>query len=254
MCCTATTRGRGSSNGPKYCSSIVKKFGLIGGIGPESTAKYYQLLIQEFRERLGTDDYPEFTIRSINMTQMLSYVFGDDMEGLTQFLLAHVRELERSGIEVAALASNTPHIVFDRLKEQSSVELISIVEATCQEIQNKGHKAVGLFGTKSTMTAGFYSEVASSYGIAVKLPDEGEMDFIHQKYFEELVFNNINTDTKARLVEIALGLKESEGIEGLILGGTELSLILNQSDFDELTIYDTTRIHVGSIVTRMLED
>ncbi len=226
----------------------MKKFGLIGGIGPESTAKYYQLIIQEFRKRLGTEEYPDFTVRSINMTEMLRYVFGNDLDGLTQFLLTHIRELEQSGVEVAAMASNTPHIVFDRLKDQSSIELISIVEATCQEIKNKGQKVVGLFGTKSTMTAGFYSQVASNYGIGVRLPDEGEMDYIHQKYFEELVFNNINSSTKARLMEIALGLQEREGIEGLILGGTELSLILSQSDFDALTIYDTTRIHVGSIV------
>ncbi len=104
------------------------------------------------------------------------------------------------------------------------------------------------------MTQGFYDKVAQKHGIEIVIPDPNEQDFIHDKYMNELVHNKIDPETKKQLVEIAKKLKEKELIEGLILGGTELPLILNQSDFQDLQILDTTKIHVGSIVTRMIEN
>ena len=231
----------------------MKKFGLIGGIGPESTVKYYQQIIKEYRKRLRTEEYPDFLIQSINMTEMLNFVFSNNLDGLANFLSQHLTELQRSGVEFSALASNTPHIVFDKLSELSGIRLISIVEETCKVIKSNELTNVGLFGTKSTMEAGFYQSNAEKYNFKIIIPNESQRNFIHKKYFEELVFNKIDQTTKSCLIEIANELKIKNEVQGLILGSTELSLILNQSDFKDLLVFDTTQIHVESIVTEMIK-
>ena len=146
-------------------NSQMKKFGLIGGIGPESSIAYYRLIVKEFQDKLNTKDYPELVMHSINMTEMLSYVYADKLDELCDFLVTRVDLLESSGVDFAAMASNTPHIVFDQLSERSGIPLISIVEETCKSVKEKGLNRVGLFGTKSTMTAGFYQETAKRHGI-----------------------------------------------------------------------------------------
>jgi len=231
----------------------MKKLGLIGGIGPESTIEYYRLIIKRFQERLNTKNYPEFIINSINMTEMLSYVFNNQLDGLVDFLSERIKILEMSGADYAAIASNTPHIIFDELKKKVSIPLISIVEETCKEISLRKMQHVGLFGTRSTMTAGFYNKTAKKYGIDIFIPDTRDKDFIHEKYMTELLFNKIIPETKKELIRIVRELKEKESIEGLILGGTELPLILSQSDFSDVEIFDTTKIHAESIVTYLIE-
>lgn len=232
----------------------MKKIGIIGGIGPESSIEYYRLIIKRFQDRLGTKDYPEILINSINMTEMLYYVFNNQLDKLSDFLVDKIKILESSGVDFVAIASNTPHIVFDRLAERTTIPLISIVEETCKEINYKKMHRVGLFGTKSTMTNGFYNRVAEKYGIEILIPESDKQDYIHDKYINELVFNQILPNTKQELVKIARDLKESESIQGLILGGTELPLIISQSDFNDIEIFDTTKIHVDSIVSKMIEN
>ena len=216
--------------------------------------EYYRLIVKRYQERLNTNNYPEFIINSINMTEMLSYVFNNQLDGLVDFLVERINKLEMSRVNYAAIASNTPHIVFDELKKKVKIPLISIVEETCKEISDKKVKCVGLLGTKSTMNAGFYNKAAKKYGIDIFIPDTKDQDFIHDKYMTELLFNRIVPETKKELIRIVKELKEKESIDGLILGGTELPLILSQSDFRDIEILDTTKIHVESIVTKMIED
>ena len=232
----------------------MKQVGIIGGIGPESSIEYYRLIIKRFQDRLGTRDYPEMLIHSINMTEMLDYVFNNQLDKLVDFLVDKINILESSGVDFGAIASNTPHIVFDRLAERTAIPLISIVEETCKEINHKKIQRVGLFGTKSTMTNGFYNRVAERYDIEILIPESIKQDYIHDKYMNELVFNQILPDTKRQLIQIVKELKENESIQGLILGGTELPLIISQSDFNDIEIFDTTKIHVDSIVSKMVEN
>lgn len=231
----------------------MKKLGLIGGVGPESSVEYYRLIIKRFQEKLGTKDYPELLIHSINMTEMLGYVFTGQLDRLVDFLTERIKTLELSGVEFVAIASNTPHIVFDRLAATVNVPLLSIVEETCKKIRDNNMQRVGLFGTKSTMTSGFYNRVAERFGIDIVVPEAVKQDYIHEKYMGELVYNKILPDTKQHLIQIVNELREKESIRGLILGGTELPLILSQSDFNDFEIYDTTKIHVESIVDKMIE-
>lgn len=232
----------------------MKKIGLIGGIGPESSIEYYRLIIKRFQEKLNTKDYPELIINSINMTQMLDYVFNNQLDKLVDFLMERINDLEKTGVDYIAIASNTPHIVFGRLAKKSNTPLISIVEATCKGVIENKISRVGLLGTKSTMTNGFYNNVAKKYGINVIIPDSDKQDYIHNKYMTELVFNKIVPETKEQLIQIIRELKEKESIEGFILGGTELPLILKQSDFVDIKIFNTTEIHVDSIVAKILEN
>jgi aspartate racemase len=232
----------------------MKKTGLLGGIGPESTIEYYRQIIKRFQERLNTKNYPEILMNSINMTEMLSYVFNNQLDKLVDFLSERVKVLEKAGADYVAIASNTPHIVFDRLTADVKIPLISIVEETCKTIHEKGLKRVALFGTKSTMTAGFYQKTAEKYTIEMITPDPENQDYIHQKYMSELVFNNILPETKKQLIQIVAELIKNESIEGLVLGGTELPLILKQSDFNNIEVFDTTKIHVESIVNKMIEN
>jgi aspartate racemase len=227
-----------------------KILGIIGGIGPESTMDYYKAIIQKFRQRAEAKEYPHFLINNINMTEMLSYV-PNHLTGLVEFLLKEVKKLEDAGAEFVAMASNTPHIVFDELEKKVTLPMISIVKETMKAAQKQGLKKVALFGTKSTMEAGFYQKTGVDYSIEVLTPDKISMEYINEIYFGELVVGVIKEETKIKLIQIAEKMKKEERIEGLILGGTELPLILNQDDFKELVLFNTSLIHVDSIMEKM---
>ena len=230
----------------------MKKIGIIGGIGPESTIEYYRMLIKLFQAKLDTNHYPELLLQSIDMTEMLDYVSKDQLNELVEFLKKKIDILEQSNIDFVALASNTPHLVFDKLSESVNVKMISIVEETCKAILKTKIKRVGLLGTKSTMSKGFYQNVAKENGIEMVIPNEENQNYIHEKYMGELVFNHIHSNTKKRLIQIVNELKDKEQIEGIVLGGTELPLILEQKDFDKLRVFNTTEIHVHAILEKMI--
>ena len=192
----------------------MKRIGIIGGIGPESTIDYYRLIVKRYQERLGTKDYPDIMISSINMTEMLGYVFTNQLDRLVDFMVYKIEGLERTGVDYVAIASNTPHIVFDRIAERVQIPLISIVEETCKVVLDRKIKKVGLMGTKSTMTNGFYQKVAERYGIEIVIPETGQQDYIHTKYMSELLFNRIVPETKEQLIGIAGELQAKESIEG----------------------------------------
>ncbi len=232
----------------------MKKIGIIGGVGPSSTIEYYQQIIKGFQERMETRDYPELIISSVNMTEMLNYVFNNRYDELIDFLIARIKPLEAAGVDYIAIASNTPHIVFDTLASQINTPLISIVEETCKVLHNNNIKRAGLLGTRSTMTKGFYNKIAAKYNIEMLIPAIEQQNYVHEKYMSELVYNRILPETKKELIKIIYELKTIESIEAIVLGGTELPLILSQADFRDLKIFDTTMIHVESIVSKIIEN
>jgi aspartate racemase len=232
----------------------MKKPGLIGGIGPESTIQYYRQIIRKYREKLNSDNYPEILIHSADMSSMLELVFTGRLIELAGFMAERVLALEKAGADFAAIASNTPHMVIDEIQERVNIPVISIVEETCKSAGNGRVKKLALFGTKSTMTDGFYNRTAEKYGIEIIIPNDEEIDFINNKYMNELVYNRVLSETKTILIQIAERMKASYGIHGLILGGTELSLVLSQEDFEDIKILDTSSIHVESIVYEMISE
>ena len=226
--------------------------GIIGGIGPESTIEYYRLIVASHLERAGDGSYPRILINSIDMKKMLDLIGEHRLDEVTDYLAAEVERLSAAGADFALLASNTPHIVFDRIREAASLPLISIVEAACEEALSRGLERVGLFGTRFTMQGGFYQEVFSARGLEVVVPGEADQAYIHEKYMAELVRGIFREETRNGLLEIARGMVERERIEGLILGGTELPLILKEDDAVEVPFLDTTRIHVESVMRWLL--
>ncbi|RKR15374.1 aspartate racemase [Maribacter vaceletii] len=232
----------------------MKKFGLIGGIGPESTIEYYQQIIKKFKELTNSNSYPDFLIQSIDMSKVLEHVSNQDESSLVEFLAKKIKIIENAKVDFGAMASNTPHIIFDKLSKQVNIPLVSIVEETCKIAKSKELKTIGLLGTISTMTNGFYQNVAKKHGIHIVIPTKNQMDYVHDKYINELLYRNIQQETKNKLISIVHDLSKKHAIKGLILGGTELPLILNQDDFENIEILDSTKIHVDTIVRMMISE
>ena len=229
----------------------MRTLGLIGGTGPESTIDYYRLLVAKYREQADGHS-PPLIITSIDLKQMIDWMSTGNLAAVTDALATEFERLQKAGADFAALTANTPHIVFDELQQRSPIPLISIVEATCEEAKARGMKTVGLFGTQYTMQAPFYPAVFSRAGIKLALPTKDEQDYIHGIYLGELLKDVFRPETRARLLEIADEMKRRENIEGLILGGTELPLLLRAEEHNGIPLLDTTRIHVNKLVTEML--
>ncbi|MGD0265493.1 MAG: amino acid racemase [Candidatus Methylomirabilota bacterium] len=230
----------------------MKTAGIIGGIGPESTIEYYRLIIAAYRQQKPDGSYPSFLINSIDMTKMLDLIEANELVAVTEYLLREVQKLAKAGADFGALASNTPHLVFDALRRQSPIPLVSIVETACEAVKAIGLKRVGLLGTRFTMQGRFYADVFSRAGITLVVPTMDEQAYIHSKYMSELVKGLVLAETRERLLAIVDRLTENEGISGLILGGTELPMILGGATGAGIPFMDTTRIHVERIVAQIL--
>ena len=222
----------------------MKTLGVIGGIGPESTIEYYRHLIAAHRARKPDGSYPAIVINSINMKTLLDMIEADDRVKMVEYLVGEIQKLARAGAQCGLLAANTPHIVFDEIRRKSPIPLVSIVEATCEAAKALGLKRIGLFGTSFTMLGDFYPRVFSAERIELVVPQPDEQAYIHERYMNELVKGAILAETRRGLLAIVDRMKEQERIEGLILGGTELPLILGDVTDQGIPFLDTTRIHV----------
>ena len=230
----------------------MKTLGIIGGIGPESTIDYYRQIIAAYRQQKQDGSYPQIIINNIDMKTMLDLIEANELPRLTEYLLGELQKLSKAGADFGLLASNSPHIVFDELSSESPIPLLSIVEAACEATKKLRLKRVGLFGTRFVMQGRFYPEVFAGEGVALILPGADEQTYIHDKYMNELVQGVILPETRERLLAIVDRLKAQENIEGLILGGTELPLILREETYSGIPFLNTTKIHVERAVAQML--
>jgi len=232
----------------------MKTLGIIGGIAPESTIEYYRLIIASYRKQKQDGSYPNIIINSIDMKKMLDLIGANDLAGVTGYLLSEVKKLALAGADVGLLASNTPHIVFEEINRQSPIPLISIVEAACETVKALKLQRIGLFGTRFTMQGNFYPEVFSREGITLVVPNMEEQTFIHDKYMNELVNGIFLPETSTRILYIVDRLIEMEGIKGLILGGTELPLLLRDKTYKGIPFFDTTKIHGEQAVAQFIAE
>ena len=228
----------------------MKKIGILGGLSPTSTIEYYRNIINGYRKITNDGSYPQLFINSVNMTEMLHYVASNDYEKLIHFLLAGIKELETIGADYIAIASNTPHIVIDDLIEKSAVPLISIVEETCKRAKNEHLKRVLLTGTLFTMNNNFYKKAFDKYNIECITPDESEKEVIHNIIFPNLENGIIFEKDKQVLKELCNKIIRERNVDGIVLGCTELPLILNNDDFD-ICVLDTMEIHIKSILEKI---
>jgi aspartate racemase len=191
----------------------AKTVGIVGGIGPEATIDYYRMLLAAFKER-GVDDYRSVLINSI--------------------------------------AANTAHIVFDEIQALSTIPLVSIVVAACDAAKEMNLHRVGLLGTKFTMQGTFFPEHFDKHGIEIVVPDAADMEYVHTKYLGELVPGVFLDETRAGIIAVLDRLRQKQKIDGVILAGTELPLLLRGVEYD-LPLLDTARIHIDAVVRRAIE-
>ena len=225
---------------------------MIGGLGPESTIDYYRSIIARFRDRKPGEGYPQIIINSLDVDKGIAMLDAGRLSELADYMVAGLESLARAEADFAFIAANTPHLVFDDVERRSAIPLLSIVRATSQCAQALGLKRVGLFGTGFTMRANFYPDEFQRIGIDMVRPKESEREFIHRKYLGELLNNQFLPETRAEILAIAQRMKNEDGIEGLVLAGTELPLLLRDSGCGELKFLDTTVIHVEAIVDELL--
>jgi aspartate racemase len=229
----------------------MKTLGLIGGTGPESTIEYYRLLIAQYREKAdGTS--PPLIINSVDMKRLLAWMTASELGKVTDYLVDEIEKLRKAGADFGALTANTPHIVFDELQRRSALPLISIVEAACERVQALGLKKVALFGTRYTMQAPFYPAVFSHTNVELVTPTNEEQTYIHDIYLGELLKDVFLPETREKLLGIADQMKARHGSEAVILGGTELPLLLRAEEHNGIRLLDTTSIHVDCLITEML--
>ena len=225
----------------------MKKFGLVGGMGPESTIPYYHDIVYGVQEALGELIFPELSIESVNVFEVLRLCGEKQYDKLTEYLMGAINNLAKSGADFAALSANTPHIVFDKLKEQSPISLISIVEATCEEAKLRGLKKIGLLGTIFTMTGEFFKAPFVKNGIQIIVPTESEIELINDKISTELELGIVKEETLLFFQKVISRMKDEDGIEAIVLGCTELPLLLND-EVSPVPCLDTMQIHVRSII------
>jgi aspartate racemase len=230
----------------------MKTLGIVGGLGPESTLDYYRAIQDRFHERNPGAGDPPLVITSLNSDRMRAYFDAWDLAAIADWLVAEFERLTRAGADFGLIAANTPHIVFSEVQARCSLPLVSIVEATCDKAVALGLERVGLLGTKFTMREGFFPAVFEPHAIQIFVPNAQDQEFVHEKYFSELFVGVFRDETRSALVDIARKLIERERIQGLILGGTELPLIMRDAPDLGIPLLDTTKIHVEKAVEGIL--
>lgn len=229
----------------------MKKLGLVGGMGPESTIPYYHDIVYGVQEK--TKSFPRLAIESVNVFEVLGLCREEKYEELTEYLLQAVSNLADGGADFAALSANTPHIVFDRLREKSPIPLVSIVEAACAEAVRCRYRRIGLLGTIFTMKGDFFKAPFTKRGIEIVIPTEEEMNYVNEKISTELEIGVVKQDTLRGFQEIIERMKRENGIEAIVLGCTELPLLLND-EASPLPCLDTMKIHVKALVEAITEN
>lgn len=223
--------------------------GLVGGLGPESTIDYYRRLIAGFQEARPRSS-PHVVIDSLDVETGLSLA-ANDRQGLIEYLVESVSRLVRAGADVVAITANTGHLVFDEVAARSEVPLISIVETCAHEARRLGITRPALLGTRFTMGGQFYPDVLARFGIVSIRPNEREIDWIHARYIGELLTGDFRDETRNGVVRVVERLRDEEGVDGVILGGTELPLLLRSERVAGLPLLDTTQLHVDAILARL---
>jgi aspartate racemase len=227
----------------------MKKIGIVGGLGPESTLDYYRGIIDAFKPTYETLGFPEIAVESVDLRSFTEQAQGGEWDRIAAMLIDRFEILRRGGADFGAIASNTPHRVFDQVQKGTTLPLISIVEATRDHALQLGAAKLCLLGTGFTMRSDFFQRTFRKADIEVVVPNQEEIEYIQDKIFSEIEFGIIKEDTKAGFLRILWRIETEQQIKGVILGCTELPMLLKPGDFS-LHYIDTTAIHIAAIVER----
>ena len=225
----------------------MKKLGLIGGTGPESTLVYYKELNTRLNKTAGGKAFPEIAIESLDLYKALNLVSSEKYDELADYILQRIKNLEKGGAEIIALTAATMHVVFDKLKTQVNKPFISIPDAAAEYALSKGYKKVGLLGTIFTMEKDYLSKAFTQTGIEVFVPSKEDRQLVHNRIANELEYGIVKEESRAELISVIKKMQQEDGIEAIILGCTELPLALNK-DNCPVDCLDIMEIHIQKLV------
>jgi aspartate racemase len=235
-------------------TQTMKRIGIIGGLGPEATVDYYQRLVARYRELRPGAGYPDMVVDSLNPDLVRGWIEQGDLGALTDYLVRSSERLAAADASIGAMTANTVHLVFTDVATRSPLPLVSIVEATRDAARERRLTRLALFGTNFTMEAPFYPDTFAAAGMSIVVPSAEERARIHRIYLDELLIGMYLDTSRAVLLTVAKRMKADEEVDGLILGGSELPLILKpeHETIAGLPFLDTTAIHVDALLVRAL--
>lgn len=225
----------------------MKKIGLVGGTGPESTLMYYKELNSRIDRMTGSKMMPDISVESVSFRRAWQYVVDENYEDLSNYLSTKVNALKKSDSEIIALTAVTMHIVSKEIIEKTGVELVSIPKSVCKEVLFRGYKKVGLLGTIFTMEKDYMKTDFIDAGIDVVVPNKDDRNLIAKRILEELEVGIVKESTLKEFNDIILKMKEENNIEAVILGCTELPLLLSDSNC-VLPCLDSVDIHINELI------
>lgn len=229
----------------------MKKLGLVGGMGPESTIPYYHDIVYGVQKKVGY--FPALTVESVDVFRVLDLCKKEKYEELSNYLMEAISHLAASGADFAALSANTPHIVFEELQKRSPIPLVSILESTCEEAKRRHMSKVGLLGTIFTMEKEFFKKPFLRSQIEIITPNADEKEYVNQKIANELELGVVKDETRAEFCKIINRMKQEDQIQAVILGCTELPLLFQGTE-PPIECLDTMQIHIQTLVNRILEN
>jgi aspartate racemase len=227
-----------------------KTIGILGGMSPESTVEYYHYITHAYTERFGNYGYPEIIIYSVSFQPYVDWPQQERWDLVAQGLSEAAQKLEAAGADFIVIATNTMHLVFDQVQASVSVPMLSLLDAVGEAILARGMNTVGLLGTRFTMEKTFYQDALARKGISVLVPDADDREYVNAVIYNELVAGQIRDESRAGFVAIIKKLAE-RGAEGVILGCTEIPLLVSEADAG-MPLFDTTVIHAEAALNYAL--
>ena len=221
------------------------RIGILGGMSHESTIKYYDQILEKYYEKQHDYNYPEVIIFSLNFQKIIDLEHSDDRKGYIEYLMEGIMALEQAGASFIVMAANSPHAVYDDLVQLAKVPILSIVKATAEKAHQENLKKLLLLGIKFTMQSTFYQDYFAKEGIEVITPSDEEQNRLNRIIFEELVIGLFNDESKTEILKII----NNYSTDGVILGCTELPLIISQED-TRVKLLNTINLHVEAVLNQ----
>jgi aspartate racemase len=228
-----------------------KRIGILGGMSPESTVAYYEYITRTYTERYGDYGYPEILIYSVSFQPYVDWPNQDRWDLVAEGLSEAAQTLEAAGADLILIATNTMHLVFDQVQARVDVPMLSLLDITAQAILARGLRTVGLLGTRFAMEKGFYQEALARQGIEVLVPEAEDRAYVNRVIYEELVAGKIRDESRAGFLDVIQKLV-AQGAEGVILGCTEIPLLVSEADAG-IPLFDTTTLHAEAALTYACE-
>ena len=226
--------------------------GIVGGVGPESTIDYYRRLVAGWRRRRPDGTFPRVIIDSIEAGSTMRALGEGDFDLVGRAVGAAIEQLTAAGCGCALIASNATHLGFELIEPPSRLPLIHIVDAALAAARATGHRRLGVIGTRFVTQSRLYRDRFEPAGISIVAPSDADQELVHGIYMGELVLGVLRDESRAALVAVIARLRDEQAVDGVILGGTELALILTEPSYAGVPILDTAGIHVEAALDWLL--